>query len=489
MIDLARTNGKADKKQITRYSLTYDAYPRYLTDSPSPSSFASILKRVDQGELSELCLLQQEMERKSDQFHGVVQTRRNAVTALEWCIEPDPKADEDDEFAKEVADYCSDRLCSIGSWPDALRHLSDAIGPNLSVVEMLWSKAEITDFVVVPSTRFVSHPFLNTGVAIKTDSEPMGLPTEMFPGKFIVYVPNCRGGFPFRTTLTHASVAAYLMIHFSRADWLAFSELYGTPWRIGFYEDSVIDADRTTAQDMLEEMGSDIAAMMPKGIKPEIFQATGTGETYQKQLDYADSKLAILWLGQTLTTDVGGTGSFAAAKVHDNVRGDLLASDLQAEAACIRRQVLAPMVALKFPGRDAPVPVFKRKTYAQRDVESERLTLDQLRFARESGIRIDEDVIYGKLSLPRPETAPVETEDDAVTVTFNELTLGIERAIALGDLALVNALRDQIGKMLGVPMPPMTELPLPAGPFGQPAGKNQESGEPKPENRLDKTES
>lgn len=459
MADLARMNGKADKNRITRYSLTYDAYPRYLTDSPSPSKFAAILKRVDQGELADLSLLQSEMERKSDQFHGVVQTRRNAVTALEWCIEPDPRADEDDTFAKEVADYCGDRLTSINSFDIALRSLSDAIGPNLAVVELMWNKAEIEEFIVVPATRFIAHPFMNTGVAIKTDAEPMGIPTELLPGKFIVHVPNTRGGFPFRTTLTHASVMAYLMSHFSRKDWLSFSELYGSPIRVGTYEDPIVDDDRTTLEDMLNSMGSDTAAMMPKGVTVEFKQATGTGETYSKQCDYADSKLAILWLGQTLTTDVGGTGSYAAAKVHDNVRGDLLASDLMAEATTIRNQLLAPMVELKYPGRNAPVPIFKRITYVGRDVESERLTLDQLRFARESGLRIDEAVIYEKLDLPRPETAVVETDDDAVTVTFNELTLAIERAVVLGDLVLVNALRAQIGKMLGVPMTDLAELP------------------------------
>jgi phage gp29-like protein len=350
-------------------------------------------------------------------------------------------------------------LSLIGSWPAALSHLSNAIGPNLAVVELVWSKAEIVDFVVVPSTRLVSHPFLNTGVAIRTDEEMLGIPTESLPGKFIVYIPRSCGGFPFRSTLTHASVMAFLMIHFSRADWLSFSELYGTPLRYGTYEDSIVDADRETLQDLLNEMGTDVAAMLPKGVTLDTIQASGTGETYQKQLDYADSKLAILWLGQTLTTDVGGTGSYAAAKVHDNVRGDLLASDLQAEAACVREQLLRPMVELKYPGRDAPVPIFCRKTYVGRDVEAERLTLEQLRFARESGLRIDEDVVYEKLGIPRPETAAVKTEDDAVTVPFNELTLGIKRALYTGDLDLVNALRNQIGKMIGTPMPPLTVLP------------------------------
>lgn len=388
--------------QIVRPSLVYDSYPRYVTDDPSPAKFVSLLKRVDLGELSDLCLLQQEMERKSDHFAGVVQTRRNAITGLEWCVEPDPKADEGDQQAQEVADYVSDRLTGIAAWPMALTHLSEAIGPNLAVLELIWEKAELADFVIVPSTRLVSHPFSNMGVAIKTDDQPLGIGTEEFLDKFVVHIPNTKGGFPFRTTLTHASVVSYLMLHFSRSDWLAFSELYGTPWRIGFYEDSVVDADRITAQDLLNEMGTDVAAMLPKGIKPELFQASGTGETYSKQCDYADAKLAILWLGQTLTTDVGDSGSRALGDVHDKVRRDLRTADLMAEAATIEQQIIRPMVRLKFPGDDVPIPTFRRKVYEPRDVDAERLSLEQLAFAANQGLTVNTAWLYDTLHIPKP---------------------------------------------------------------------------------------
>lgn len=459
MVDLAQRNGKASKRVITKWSQQYDSTITRLMDSPSPEKFVALLNSVDAGELWKLCQLQKELERRSDQFRGVVQTRRNAIRTLDWCIDPDPKAEENDEFAKEVADYCSDRLTSVKTWSRALRHLTESIGPNLAAVELVWDKAEIVDFILVPYRRFASHPITNTGVVIRTDEEPLGYPTELFTGKFIVAVPNDEGGYPFFSTLTHASIGAYLMNSFSRKDWLAFSELYGTPWRVGTYDDAVVDLDRTTIRGFLDEGGTDTAIIKPKGVELDIIQASGTGETYQKQADYSDAKWSILWLGQTLTTDVGDSGSRALGDVHDRVRNDLRDGDIKSEAEIIREQLLRPMVELRFPGRDAPIPVFKRIVPEKRDIDSERLTLDQLRFMRESGLRIDESVIYEKFGLPRPEEAEVETEDDAVTVTFNELTLAIERAIGLGDLALVNALRSQIGKMLGVSMPDLAELP------------------------------
>lgn len=408
MVATATSNGKLKAppkaNRIVEHSMAYDVFPEYVTDSPSPTKFAALLKDVDQGQLYRLCLLQQEMERKSDLFQGLAAKRRMAVTALEWTIEPDQNADEDDPFAKEVADYCCNRLCSLPSWPTALEHLSEAIGPNLAALELVWDKAELSEFVIVPCTRLVTHPFTNTGVAIRTDEEPLGIPTEAIPGKFAVFIPNTRGGFPFRTTLTHASVMAYLAMHFGRKDWLAFSELFGTPVRVGTYDDTIVDEDRETLQDFLDKMGTDAAIMLPKGVEVDFKQAAGTGETYPKLLDYAGTMLTILWLGQTLTTDIGAVGSFAAAKIHQDVEGVKLASDLQKEAHFVREQILRPMAALKFPTPDAPIPCFHRITAVRRDIELERITLEQLTFAASEGLTVNSDWLYSALAIPRPES-------------------------------------------------------------------------------------
>jgi phage gp29-like protein len=176
---------------------------------------------------------------------------------------------------------------------------------------------------------------------------------------------------------------------------------------------------------MLEEMGTDVAGAFPKGVDVAFMQAAGTGETYPKLLDYADSKLAILWLGQTLTTDIGAVGSFAAAKVHDNVRGSILASDLQAEAYCVREQILRPMVELKYPGKDAPIPCFHRKTSVRRDIELERLVLDQLAFASKEKLTVNSDWLYESLNIPRPESGDLPDviklgENAAVVATDGE---------------------------------------------------------------------
>jgi phage gp29-like protein len=193
------------------------------------------------------------------------------------------------------------------------------------------------------------------------------------------------------------------MKHYSRADWMAYSEIYGMPWRWVEFTDAVVDADRATAKEMVENIGSDTAAALPEGVQLKTLEVSGTGETFQKQLEWADNTISILYLGQTLTTDIGDRGSFAAAKVHDNVRADLLLADIQSEARMIREQVIRPMCRLRFPGNDAPCPHFKRILFERRDVDSDRLNLEQIRAARELGLPLEVDEVYDRLGFTKPE--------------------------------------------------------------------------------------
>jgi phage gp29-like protein len=62
-------------------------------------------------------------------------------------------------------------------------------------------------------------------------------------------------------------------------------------------------------------------------------------------------------LGQTLTTEVGDKGSYAASKTHDSVRTDLMQSDARALGRVIRMQLIAPMVVFNF-GTGVSLPNF-----------------------------------------------------------------------------------------------------------------------------------
>ncbi len=406
-------------KSVVRFDPTLDDQRRYITDDPSPERMASWLRSVDQGDIAALVEMTDEMIAKDAHLMGVSETRRGAVTALDWEIEPNAD-DENQPLAEEKADYVRDQLATIGNFPDALDHLSDAIGPNVAVLELLWDKAELAGVVPVPGHRLTGDPVgRKPGVFVEIETS-LGVPAS--PGKWIVHHPNTNGGFPFRRTLTQATVFPWLMIHFSRIDWMAFSELYGHPLRLAKWTDAVVPDDRTKVETMLREMGTDVAGSFPEEVSIEFLQASGKGEIFVDQTEYAERKMSIAWLGQTLTTDTGqsGGGAFALGKVHDNIRADLLKKDLQAEKRTIECQLLGPMVGLRFPNQPGPTPVWRRVIEEARDLDQERVGLDKLDRAIQLGLPIKRDEVYETLGFDRPAAEDMDVIGGAQQVEAEE---------------------------------------------------------------------
>ena len=103
-----------------RHSEMLDDGRRYLTDQPTPDRMASLLKDVDNGDIAALAEMATEIEGKDAHIQAISGLRRQAVTELEWSIEP---KDDKDRTAIEVAEYVQDRLESMVTWEETLEHL------------------------------------------------------------------------------------------------------------------------------------------------------------------------------------------------------------------------------------------------------------------------------------------------------------------------------------------------------------------------------
>jgi phage gp29-like protein len=85
---------------------------------------------------------------------------------------------------------------------------------------------------------------------------------------------------------------------------------------------------------------------------------SGITNPYQVMALFCNREMSKAVLGQTLTTDTeGSTGTFAAGKVHEGVRMDLLEADAITLAKTVRLQILRPLVGFNF-GWEKPVPGF-----------------------------------------------------------------------------------------------------------------------------------
>jgi len=393
--------------RFMRWAQQHDTTRRYLTDSPTPAKIAATIKSADDGDVAAMCELMEEIEGKNSHIQGILARRRESITALDWSIEPDDVGKGgDQDFADVAAEFVQRELEGLETWPTTLEHLIGAIGPGVAVTELVWVKARLVETVDVPGHRLDVAPEGGGGLSLLTDEHSVdGIPIKT-PG-FAVHYPTHRAGFPLRVTLARALAYLWVIEHYALADWSAFSEIFGQPFRVATYEEEPNPDELDVIKDTLKNMGSDCWGVFPAGINVEFKEASRGTQPYKDLLEFVQTRMTTLVLGQTLTTEQGSVGSLALGQVHANVRASITRSDLQAERRTIRNQIIRYMVRFRWPGQDVPIPHFRRLIAETPDIEHDRLKLDKLRFMREAGLRVDEDVVYELLDIPKPkETKP-----------------------------------------------------------------------------------
>jgi phage gp29-like protein len=387
-----------------------DALRDYPADGLTPSRLASILHEADRGSLSAQMALFEQMEEKDAHLYSVANTRRLAITGLPWEVVSAAEmpggggrsAGRDRRAADEAAAYCDAALRDCDGFAETLAHLSLALGRNLAVAELVWegTPAGLRLNRVVP----VDFNRLALGeldeLRVLTDEAPYdGI--KLPPHKFIVHAPHATCGHPGRGGLLRVTALAFVAKHFALKDWMIFAEVFGMPVRIARYAPNATLAEKRELLDMLKQLGADATGIFSKAVEVEIQQTRMPGETnlYENLCLYCDREVSKAWLGQTLTTDtVRMLASAGAATIHDRVRRDIRDDDLRKEAHTLRRDLLTPLVRLRF-GPDTPAPYFRR--VIDQTLVPEELAKVLSVAVNELGARVPARWAHGALGIPQ----------------------------------------------------------------------------------------
>ena len=355
-------------------------YPRAedsLRDYPSagltPSRLTAILQEADDGSLSAPMQLFEEMEEKDAHLFAVANTRRLALTGLDWQVisAADVREGTDRGLAEETAAYCREVLFSLEAFDEVLQHLALAVGRNISIAEIVWEVVEgelrPVDVVPIDFTRIVFDE-LDRPRILTEDNDQEGM--ELLPHKFIVHTPHSVSGHPQRGGLLRVTAMVYLAKNLALKDWMIFAEVFGMPIRIARYEPRATPEEKRELLHMLESLGSNAAAIFSRAVELQVIETKrgASDPPFRGLIEFLNREISKAWLGQTLTTDIAGlSGSVSASRVHETVRQDIVADDIRKEGRTIRRDVLEPLTRFRF-GPDAPVPFFRRKIKQTRDV-------------------------------------------------------------------------------------------------------------------------
>ena len=279
------------------------------------------------------------LKEKDPHLFSQLQTRKNAVTGLDFEIIPFG----DEPRDKEIADFIAEQLESIESFEEVETDLLDAIGKGFAVSEILWgfegTRVTVREIKSRHQKRFFWDA-LDDSFKVRTQEAPEGI---LLPeNKFIIHKYKARSGHPSRAGILRVVAWMYLFKNYDIKDWVSFAEVYGLPLRLGKYQPGAGEADKLALMQALIQIGADAAGIIPDGTTIDFIttEKSGSIDLYERFARYCDEQISKAILGQTLTSDSGG-GSYAQSKTHNDVRHDLTVAGCKALASTLRRDLIS----------------------------------------------------------------------------------------------------------------------------------------------------
>ena len=315
---------RAVSKQLHQ-DIAIDPLLDQLTALPDPDQV------LENAGLSRVDLRKMEYD---DEIYTALETRQAAVLRMPWRLEPGEG--EAVEFVWRELEPILHPLLS-GAW--------QAVPYGYSVVEAVYGHR---DGGLIGIDRVEERPFewfepRPTGeLRYYPPDGAMHLDVDA-DKKFFLTRRSATYTNPYGEALLSRLYAAFVLRQSGWRFWPQFLERFGAPLLVGKTAGSVADMANALAQ----AVQSAVVAV-DKDDDVDHVSSSGDGKAFE-QFDMAISRrIQKVILGQTLTTDVSGTGSYAAASVHNTVRSDRRDADLRLVTITVNR-VIKALTLLNWP--------------------------------------------------------------------------------------------------------------------------------------------
>ncbi len=338
---------------------------------------------------------------------------KRAVAQLE--IEVEPWAEDDEAATPEAAERA--KLVSRAVWsmrprPEeagngftaTMTDILDAWAKALTVLEIEWEQRAAGNggTIIAPAATHWVHPShygLRDGRLMLRTHEKAGF-EDFPPHKFILAACRARTGPLLGAALLRPLAWWWCAANFSASWLLNLAQIFGLPIRWATYtpgSDPVL-VNKICA--MLEQMGSTAWAAFPVGTQLELKEpAKGGGQWPQDSLlDRADRQCDLLLLGQTLTTDVGQSGSRSLGDVHKSVRDEIRDAAASWMCSVLNEQLVPAIIELNY-GDQLMLPEFCAEPAEREDLAADAERITKL---AAGGLPIPRAWVYRQQGIPVP---------------------------------------------------------------------------------------
>ena len=368
----------------------------------TPAQVSTIIREADAGNTRRLIELANEARQKDCHLQGCLDQLEQAISGLDWQLTPphDAKAKE-----KKAAEFIESELRDNGSFFQFLAHLSGSFYYGYAVSEIFWAKKNGS---LVP-VSFENHDARRFGFRqvdgcfVWRDTgmgEGVDLRSE-YPGKFVIAQPRVNGDVPCREGLARLLVWAALFRNWTITDWLRLGEIAWKPWRIGKYKKEAAKEDIDGLVRVLDGMSTNGVATIPETIDIDVKWApNGTTKPMHEVLfETVAREMSKATIGSTETISSSSSSGYAQARVHNDVRKDLLESRSKQIAAAITRDVVAVMCMLNF-GPGVRPPCFEFITQEPIDLS---MFSNGIAALTKAGLKIPQSWVREQAGIPEPD--------------------------------------------------------------------------------------
>lgn len=291
-----------------------------------------------------------------------------------------PKEFEDSPLAKECLQAWENHWHNMASEPVLGDMQVWGFGLGFWVGQQLWdtSGPYWKPYLVPFHARYTYYHWLfRRFIAITMDGQ---VPIEPGDGHWILHAPygNYRG---WMRGAIRAIAPWWLARNYALRDWARYSERHGMPIGKAITPFGADVGAINKFRSDLSNLGQESIIQLPQSPEAEIgkYDLTWLETTdqawdgFQGLISQCNAEITLAVLGQNLTSEVK-EGSFAAARVHADVRQTILEADARALSQTIYTQMARPFAAINFGNPDlAPVTCWDIIPYEDNKVNADVL--------------------------------------------------------------------------------------------------------------------
>jgi SPP1 gp7 family putative phage head morphogenesis protein len=315
------------------------------------------------------------MQRRDGQVKAVFMLKKHARLSTPWSIRPEDENDPDAVRQAEFTEYCFSDM--KGNIDNSLLKIWNAMRDGYSIAEINYKVISSGEFkgmigldnIKVRKAKNYSfqcdeHSNIKEDGLIEAGSRYLPI------NKFIIfsYNPNDDDSDSFYGESDfRAAYRYYFSNDIIQRFWNIYLEKYGQPTVLGRYESGTNKQKQDEYLNILKNIQTDTAIVMPKGLEAELMEATRRGDAgYKNAFDTNNNMIARALLVGTLLMDTGEKGSWALSKTHFDIFIYILDYlGLETEDTIIREQIIRRLIDFNF--TNPKYPLFKFESLIKED--------------------------------------------------------------------------------------------------------------------------